>query len=170
MHINEESITKGLGSHHGACGYLLKTTAPAKLIESIGDVVNGAIAVECVNAGFGSRASDRFLQSMLFSFPAPIRWATRSEGAALKPNEASFSEAPNQIVCAFEKGEAGNLVGSRNLPGLELLPAGAERGNQLKPSPTEDGQQTLTLLAGFDSSKDTDMPWARNTPLIAPSF
>ena len=82
----------------------------------------------------------RFLQSMyLSSFRALIGWGDpEQKGAALQASEVSFSEAPEQIVCVFAKGAAGNLRGKPKPAGLELLREAAERGNYPEAKPNRE--------------------------------
>jgi hypothetical protein len=62
-----------------------------------------------------------------------------AKGAALQASKDSFSEGPEQIVCAFAKGEASNLRGKPKPPGLELLSEAAERGNYPAAKPNREG-------------------------------
>jgi hypothetical protein len=60
-----------------------------------------------------------------------------AKGAALQANEDSFSEGPEQIVCAFAKGGAGNLRGKPKPTGAGT----AERSRRARELPCSQAQQ-----------------------------
>src|SRR5690242_15373951 len=85
--------------------------------------------------------SDAILAKHIFVFLScpDLLGRLGGKGAGSQGKRGCFSEAPEQIVCAFRKGAAGNLGGKPKPAGPELPSEAAERGNALKPSPTEKG-------------------------------
>jgi hypothetical protein len=61
-----------------------------------------------------------------------------AKGAALQASRNSFSEGPDQIVCAAQKAQPTIWEGNRNPPGLELASEAAERGNYPEAKPNEE--------------------------------
>jgi hypothetical protein len=83
----------------------------------------------------------RFLQNMcvvVLSCP-DLLGRPGAKGAALQASEDSFSEGPEQIVCAFAKGEAGNLRGKPK----PARAGAAERSRRARELPCSQAQQRM---------------------------
>jgi hypothetical protein len=70
-----------------------------------------------------------FAKHVLSSFRARIDWGDPERRGRSPAKRNSFSVGQEQIVSAVAKGKPAICQGSRNSTGLELLGAGAERGN-----------------------------------------
>src|SRR5690242_5259458 len=81
----------------------------------------------------------RFLQNMCVVFLSCPNLLGRpgAKGAALQASENSFSEGPEQIVCAFTKGEAGNRRGKPK----PARAGTAERSRRARELPCSQAQQ-----------------------------
>jgi hypothetical protein len=83
-----------------------------------------------------------FAKHVLSSFRVPDRLGRpEAKGAALKPNETVFRWVRSKLFVLLQKAKRAIWEGNRNPPGLELLSAGAKRGNYPEAKPKRDGPQ-----------------------------